>query len=103
MHSKNIMHRDIKPENFMIDGSDNSLKMIDFGVSISIPDGQKLRDRQGTTYYLAPEVLQKNYDLRADMWSCGVILYIMLTGRPPFNADNDLEIMRMIKIGNYKM
>ena len=103
MHIKKIVHRDIKPEHFMIDGSDNSLKLIDFGLSIKINKGQMLNEREGTCYYLAPEVLTRNYDYKADMWSCGVILYTMLSGRPPFNADNELEIMRMIKTGKYSM
>jgi calcium-dependent protein kinase len=103
MHCKGYVHRDIKPENLLIDGSDNSLKLIDFGLSIKLPEGQKLRDRQGTPYYLAPEVLNKCYDNKCDIWSCGVILYILLSGRPPFNADHNLEIMRQIKIGQYFM
>jgi len=103
MHCKGYVHRDIKPENLLIDGSDNSLKLIDFGLSIRLPEGQKLRDRQGTPYYLAPEVLNKCYDNKCDIWSCGVILYILLSGRPPFNADHNLEIMRQIKIGQYFM
>ena len=103
MHCIDIIHRDIKPENLMIDGSDNSLKLIDFGLSILLPEGKKLRDRQGTPYYLAPEVLMKNYDKKCDVWSCGVIMYTLLAGKPPFNADNNLEIMRLIKGGNVHM
>jgi calcium-dependent protein kinase len=52
---------------------------------------------------MAPEVLNKSYDHKCDIWSCGVVLYIMLCGRPPFNADHNLEIMRLIKIGNYSL
>lgn len=103
MHNKRIVHRDLKPENFMIDGTDNSLKLIDFGLSKQLAEGEMLNEREGTCYYLAPEVLMRSYDFKADMWSCGVILYTMLSGRPPFNADNDLEIMRMIKTGKYSM
>ena len=103
MHCKGYVHRDVKPENLLIDGSDNSLKLIDFGLSIKLPPGCKLRDRQGTPYYMAPEVLNKSYDNKCDIWSCGVILYILLSGRPPFNADHELEIMRLIKIGKYSM
>ena len=87
------MHRDIKPENFLIDTSDNSLKLIDFGLSIRLPVDVNLRDRQGTPYYLAPEIFYKNYNNKCDIWSAGVILYTMLSGRPPFNSFNDLEVM----------
>ena len=94
MHCKNIVHRDIKPENFLIDGSDLSIKLVDFGLSCYLEPGEKLKDRQGTPYYIAPEVISKNYDHKCDVWSCGVILYAMLAGRPPFNAEDDLEVMR---------
>jgi calcium-dependent protein kinase len=101
MHCKGIVHRDIKPENLLVDSADNTLKLMDFGLSIRLLKGQKLRDRQGTPYYMAPEVLSKSYDHKCDIWSCGVVLYIMLCGRPPFNADHYLEIMRLIKIGEF--
>lgn len=103
LHHKGLVHRDIKTENILIDGSDNSIKIIDFGLSKFIEEGEKCTDRQGTPYYLAPEVLIKNYDRKCDIWSCGIVMYIMLSGRPPFNAESDLEIMRLIKIGDFSM
>ena len=89
----------------MIDSSDQTLKMIDFGLSIKLSTelDLNLRDRQGTPYYLAPEVLNKSYNHKCDLWSCGVILYIMFTGKPPFNSLDDLEVMQLIKIGKYSM
>ena len=55
----------------------------------------------GSPYYIAPEVLSKNYGPKCDVWSCGVIAYIMIGGKPPFNGNNDKEIMKAVKKGNY--
>jgi calcium-dependent protein kinase len=101
MHYKGYVHRDIKPENLMIEHSDNSIKLIDFGLSIFLPKDDCLKDRQGSAYYMAPEVLSKNYNHKCDVWSCGVILYLLLSGKLPFSADHHLEVMRLIKIGHY--
>ena len=57
----------------------------------------------GTSYYIAPEVIDRNYDERCDIWSLGVILYLMLTGVPPFNGENDDEILAKVKIGKYSI
>ena len=103
MHQKQYVHRDLKPENLLIDGTDGSIKLIDFGISIKLEPGKSLSNRMGTPYYIAPEVINDKYDQKYDIWSCGVILYTMLSGQPPFNAENSLEIMNLIKIGDYKM
>lgn len=59
--------------------------------------GKKLTKQIGTAYYIAPEVLAKNYDEKCDVWSCGVILYIMLCGYPPFRGANEREILNKIR------
>ena len=94
-HQHNIVHRDLKPENLLLEfkrqpNEDNNVKVIDFGTSIEYNPNQKLRARLGTAYYIAPEVLRGEYDEKCDVWSCGVILYILLCGYPPFNGDTDI-------------
>ena len=86
LHKKNIVHRDIKPENIVLTETDNKdifIKLIDFGTSITIKE-KNLTQELGTIYYIAPEVFMNNYNEKADIWSCGIILYTMLCGHPPF-------------------
>lgn len=93
------MHRDLKPENILIDKEQNNiLKLIDFGTSVTYERGQKLTGVHGTVYYIAPEVIdEKQYDERCDVWSAGVMLYILLSGRPPFDGDDDQAIIKSVK------
>jgi calcium-dependent protein kinase len=98
-----ICHRDLKPENFLFKtGDDNApIKIIDFGLSKYEEPGEKLHTRVGTPYYIAPEVLRRNYTIACDMWSIGVIAYILLCGYPPFHGDNDRDIFRRIQQGAF--
>jgi len=75
------------------------LKVIDFGTAKTYNFGEKFTQPLGTPYYIAPEVLEKNYNFKCDIWSCGVILYIILCGYPPFDGKNNEEIIENIKIG----
>lgn len=85
------MHRDLKPENILLEQGKHydQIKMIDFGTSLVYDPNQKLAEKLGTPYYIAPEVLNKNYSSKCDIWSCGVITYILLSGVPPFNGQTD--------------
>ncbi|KAJ6983839.1 calcium-dependent protein kinase 1 [Populus alba x Populus x berolinensis] len=90
-HSLGVMHRDLKPENFLFvnEKEDSLLKTIDFGLSIFFKPGERFSDVVGSPYYVAPEVLKKRYGPEADVWSAGVIVYILLSGVPPFWAGAD--------------
>ena len=96
-HNHKICHRDLKPENllYLNEGSekDNRLKVIDFGLSQSI---DKLKTKVGTAYYVSPEILEGKYTELCDIWSAGVILYILLSGDPPFNGPSDAAIYKKI-------
>jgi calcium-dependent protein kinase len=85
---------------FEHEGDDANMKLIDFGVSCENLKGAKLKETLGTPYYMAPEVLLQSYDEKCDIWSAGVILYIMLCGYPPFNGDDDEEILNAVKQGD---
>ena len=96
MHTKGIVHRDLKPENMLIEKKTNLIKLIDFGISTKIKKGETLNSRVGTPYYIAPEVLCKKYNEKCDMWSIGVVLYMILTAVPPYKGKNISEIMERI-------
>eukprot|EP00249_Psilotum_nudum_P019488 c27279_g1_i1 orf=1-792(-) len=90
-HKHGVMHRDLKPENFLFaNKKENSpLKAIDFGLSVFFKPGEKFSEIVGSPYYMAPEVLKRNYGPEVDVWSAGVILYILLCGVPPFWAETE--------------
>ena len=99
-HNNGIAHRDLKPENllYLNEGPEenNPIKVIDFGLSQVISPQRKLKTKVGTAYYVSPEILQGNYSEKCDIWSAGVILYILLSGDPPFNGPSDLTIYKKI-------
>nr|CAA89202.1 calcium-stimulated protein kinase [Chlamydomonas moewusii] len=97
-HDMGVIHRDLKPENFLLlDKSANPvLKSIDFGLSSFYQEGQVFHDIVGSPFYVAPEVVRRSYGKEADIWSCGVILYILLCGYPPFHGDNETKIFEAI-------
>ncbi|XP_067834328.1 phosphorylase b kinase gamma catalytic chain, skeletal muscle/heart isoform-like isoform X2 [Heptranchias perlo] len=107
LHSKNIVHRDLKPENVLLDDNMN-IKLSDFGFSLQLDPGKKLRELCGTPGYLAPEILlcsmdetHPGYGKEVDLWSCGVIMYTLLSGSPPFWHRKQMLMLRMIMDGNY--
>ena len=108
-HKLKIIHRDLKPENILISKKNkngfNLVKVIDFGTAIIFNKNKNDKSLTGSVYYICPEVLSKNrnYTEKCDVWSCGIIMYILLTGLPPFNGDSDEEIVTKIKNGRFNM
>jgi len=105
MHEAHICHRDLKPENFLFQNKDSidksPLKIIDFGLSCEFHEGQYMKTKAGTPYYVAPQVLQGKYDQLSDLWSVGVIMYVMLCGYPPFSGDSDSAVLSKVKTGKF--
>ena len=106
-HKMHIAHRDLKPENILIakrnDDDFPLIKICDFGTSQILEKGKKQKKIIGSSYYIAPEVLKKKYNEKCDIWSCGVILYILLSGRPPFVGDTDMEITYNVSKGRFDL
>lgn len=111
MHSRNMIHRylhlyiiysyrDIKPENILLESADENqfnIKITDFGFACFFDPKEGLSDVLGSPLYMAPEIVQeKTYDLRVDVWSVGVIAYILLSGRPPFKGKTKTDIFKSI-------
>ena len=97
-HSKGIIHRDLKPENIIFETPDldSDIKIIDFGLSKKIQNNEKLHSILGTHYYVAPEVLNKEYNEKCDLWSIGIITYLLIIGDLPFKGKNNNEIFKKI-------
>ncbi|KAM7535043.1 hypothetical protein Aperf_G00000100933 [Anoplocephala perfoliata] len=107
IHSKGIVHRDLKPENILMD-SDMNIKITDFGLAVFVNDTDELQETRGTPGYLAPEVLrcgyyegQPPYGQPVDVWACGVIMYTLLVGFPPFWNRKEYLMLRQIMQGQY--
>jgi calcium-dependent protein kinase len=106
-HSQNITHRDLKPENILIEKRSNTdmhkIKIIDFGTAKIFEKNKNENKVIGSAYYIAPEVLFGSYNEKCDLWSCGVIMYILLSKVPPFYGQNDTEITTRVKKGVYDL
>jgi calcium-dependent protein kinase len=104
-HANNVVHRDLKPENLLLESSvkDARLKVIDFGTSQVFDPRKKMTAKIGTPLYIAPEVFSKPYTEKCDVWSCGVILYVLLSGKAPFNATTEAELLQKIRHGAYSL
>ena len=103
-HKMKIIHRDLKPENILLTKNEDyflRIKICDFGTSQIFKKGDVQKDIVGSLFYMAPEVIQQNYNFKCDLWSCGVIMYILLTNRLPFAGENDDEIISNILYSEY--
>jgi calcium-dependent protein kinase len=105
LHTNNIVHRDLKLENILISEIEKDkktgkkyfwIKIIDFGTAKIFEKNKKEKAIVGSSYYIAPEVLQKAYNEKCDTWSAGVILYMLIVGRAPFDGADDEEIINPV-------
>lgn len=107
MHDRGVAHRDLKPENIVFDtnNEDSPIKIIDFGLArkyLGKIGEPRMSTVVGTPYYIAPEVLKKRYDKSCDLWSIGVIAYILLSGYPPFNGGDNSGTYAAVQRGRYR-
>lgn len=105
-HSQNLFHRDLKPENILLADDQMNLddiKIIDFGLAEYFEDyhTDRFSERVGSSYYIAPEILAGDYGPKCDLWSCGVVAFILLSGEAPFDGDSDDEIIDSVRAGSF--
>ena len=103
-HKIKIFHRDLKPDNILIKKNQDGLcrvKICDFGTSAIFKKGEKQKEIIGTLSYMAPEMLKEKYNEKCDLWSCGVIMYLLLTGKNPFLGRDEVQIMEKILYDQY--
>ncbi|KAH7855912.1 hypothetical protein Vadar_030532 [Vaccinium darrowii] len=103
-HDNGVVHRDLKPENILLatKASTSPIKLADFGLATYIKPGQKLHGTVGSPFYIAPEVLTGGYNQAADVWSAGVILYILLSGMPPFWGKTKSRIFDAVRAADLR-
>mmetsp|Transcript_46470 Transcript_46470/g.85141 ORF Transcript_46470/g.85141 Transcript_46470/m.85141 type:complete len:713 (-) Transcript_46470:33-2171(-) len=105
IHLRSICHRDLKPENFLLQArtpiEESVVKIIDFGLACRFNAGEPMSSQLGTPGYVAPEVLKGSYDKSCDLWSCGVIMFILLCGYPPFGGSTPEEVCAATLKGEY--
>jgi len=103
LHSMGIAHRDIKPEYVIFENESpcSILRITDLKSALRLKPGKKFKKHMGTPYYMAPEVIKGSYDLKCDIWSCGVLLYVMLSGYAPFNSTIRSDILLKVKQGTF--
>jgi calcium-dependent protein kinase len=99
MHEKHIIHRDLKPENVLLEvkGDVNQIKLIDFGTAKMFKAGSQLTEKTGTFHYMAPEVFKGDYNERCDIWSIGVIAYVIMVGKFHIDEFEDSKVKKVIK------
>lgn len=106
MHTEGICHRDLKPENLLLltkgPIESNLLKLVDFGAARKFAGNLPMKTVIGSPFYIAPQVLMRCYDNKSDLWSCGVLMYIFLCGKPPFPGRDEAEVFRHIRRGIVK-
>jgi calcium-dependent protein kinase len=106
MHEQGIVHRDLKPENILLEDKDDliNIKIINFSTATILKKGSFLSGVIGTAYYIAPEVISSNYNEKCDIWSAGVVMFMLLSFYPPFDGNSDKEILEKVQRGtiNYK-
>ena len=102
LHEMGVVHRDLKPENILLNFNLQTVKLIDFGMSKILQYKNSLMNtKMGTPFYISPEVLKVKYDKSCDMWSIGVITFVLLAGETPLNGRNVAEVFKKIETCDY--
>lgn len=112
-HTNSIINRDLRPENILVESIEThiidnidyhlyDIRVSDFKSARTFKTSKKLNKKVGNPYYIAPEVLKRKYNEKCDLWSCGIIMYVLLTGKPPFSGTTDKEVLEKVEQGEFE-